>query len=105
MKRNFPGLYTIELLFYSLILNIFWEFIQCFYLFDMWSWGLLKASLVMWLAIVGDVFIIIFIIFISSIIVGSSQIFSLELKAVFIVLIISIFASIILELSARALQL
>ena len=35
-----------------------WEFGQCLFLYDMWSWGVWGATVWMWAAIIGDVGIV-----------------------------------------------
>ena len=40
------------------LLNMVWEFGQCLFLYDMWSWGVWGATVWMWAAIIGDVGIV-----------------------------------------------
>ena len=35
-----------------------WEFGQCLFLYDMWSWGVWGTTVWMWAAIIGDVGIV-----------------------------------------------
>lgn len=46
-------------------LNALWEFGQCTVLYDMWDWGFWRATAWMWGAIVGDVLIVLGVVWAS----------------------------------------
>lgn len=43
---------------WAFILNTFWEFGQCIFLYNMWSWPFWEATLWMWGALFGDILIV-----------------------------------------------
>lgn len=43
---------------WGLLANMVWEFGQCALLYDMWGWGVWRATAWMWGAIAGDVLIV-----------------------------------------------
>lgn len=43
---------------WGFLLNAGWEFVQCPVFYDMWNWGLWRATIWMWGAIFGDVLIV-----------------------------------------------
>ena len=51
-KRRAP---FIRIAVWAFILNTLWEFAQCIYFYDMWSWSFWKSTVWMWTAIFGDV--------------------------------------------------
>ena len=47
-----------RVIFWAFLLNTIWEFTQCLFFYEMWSWGFLKATLWMWGAVFGDILIV-----------------------------------------------
>lgn len=48
----------LKVIIWAFLLNTVWEFSQCLFFYEMWSWGFWKATLWMWGAIFGDVLIV-----------------------------------------------
>lgn len=55
---------------WGFLLNMIWEFVQCTVLYDMWTWNFWKASVYMWVAILGDVLIVLGVVYFASRFVG-----------------------------------
>ncbi|WP_103664475.1 hypothetical protein [Gracilimonas amylolytica] len=49
---------TKKVIFWAFILNTIWEFVQCGFLYGMWDWPFLKATVWMWGAVLGDIIIV-----------------------------------------------
>lgn len=50
--------YLISIVLWAFILNTLWEFGQCVFLYNMWSWSFWKATFWMWGAVFGDILIV-----------------------------------------------
>ena len=46
------------IIFWAFILNAIWEFAQCIWFYNMWSWSFWKSTVWMWAAIFGDILIV-----------------------------------------------
>jgi|GEM_PF-472069 hypothetical protein len=100
IKLNFIHSNTKKIIVWALILNTIWEFGQCLFLYDMWDWPFLKATLWMWGAIFGDILIILGLWKGAITLVPSVQFESPGLKGYLILMTLSFVASIILEWAA-----
>ena len=47
-----------KVIFWAFLLNTIWEFTQCLFFYEMWSWGFWKATFWMWGAVFGDILIV-----------------------------------------------
>lgn len=105
IPENFTELPIKTIILYSFILNAIWEFVQCIFLYNMWSWSFIKSIIVMWLAILGDVLITLSIIYIVAFLIDIDKIKNLNLKAIVLIVLISFYSSVFLELTAKVLKL
>ncbi|MEP4820969.1 MAG: hypothetical protein ABJ043_11685 [Balneola sp.] len=48
----------LKVIIWAFLLNTVWEFSQCLFFYEMWSWGFWKATLWMWGAVFGDILIV-----------------------------------------------
>ena len=48
----------LKVIFWAFLLNTIWEFTQCLFFYEMWSWEFWKATFWMWGAIFGDILIV-----------------------------------------------
>lgn len=48
----------LKVIFWAFLLNTIWEFTQCLFFYEMWSWGFWKATFWMWAAVFGDILIV-----------------------------------------------
>lgn len=87
------------------MLNTGWEFGQCFFLYDMWDWGFWRATVWMWGAILGDVFIVAGVVFLSTFLVGAQRLTSPNLRGWLGLLLVGLVAGMSLEWLARVLDL
>lgn len=55
------------------VLNTLWEFGQCMVLYDMWGWPFWKATVWMWGAILGDVLIVLGVVYLARLLVGAPR--------------------------------
>lgn len=90
---------------WAFLLNTIWEFGQCLFLYDMRDWPFLKATVWMWAAIIGDVFIVLGLWKITELTFSSTKFAKLNLKDYLYLIGISLLASVILEWVAKYLQL
>jgi len=49
---------TSNIILFAFALNTLWEFGQCLFFYNMWSWPFWKSTVWMWAAIFGDVLIV-----------------------------------------------
>lgn len=94
-----------SIVFWAFLLNMVWEFGQCLFLFDMWDWPFWKATVWMWAAIIGDVFIVLGIWKLTRLFLPESRFSTLFSKDFFAAFGISILASVFLEWMAIILDL
>lgn len=90
---------------WGFVLNMIWEFVQCTVLYDMWSWNFWKATAYMWGAIVGDVLIVLGIVYLASRFVGYAALSPPTRKGWTSLLAVGFVASVFLEWAALALNL
>lgn len=90
---------------WAVALNAAWEFLQCTVLYDMWRWGVVRGSLYMWGAIVGDVGIVLGVYYVASKLAGASHLLPLDSRGWGTMLAIGLAAAIFLEWLARAIGL
>jgi len=48
----------LKVIFWAFLLNTIWEFTQCLFFYEMWSWEFWKATFWMWAAVFGDILIV-----------------------------------------------
>jgi hypothetical protein len=90
---------------YGFLLNMVWEFGQCLFLYDMWSWGFWRATVWMWGATVGDVGIVLGVAAGAGLAVGTPALVSMNGRGWAALLSVGFVASVGLEWTARALEL
>lgn len=90
---------------WGFMLNALWEFGQCFYLYDMWDWGFWRATVWMWGAIIGDVFIVLGVALVASVLVGVGHLDPLKKRGWIALFIAGFAAAVLLEWGAQALHL
>ena len=105
MTREFTTLPLKKIAAWGFGLNALWEFGQCFFLYDMWDWGFWRATAWMWGAIFGDVFIVLGIAFVASVLVGAGQLDPLMQRGWIALLLVGFGAAVLLEWGAQALHL
>ncbi|WP_118827279.1 hypothetical protein [Salinibacter ruber] len=88
---------------WGFLLNMVWEFGQCLFLYDMWSWGFWRGAGWMWGAIFGDVLIVLGVAALARLAVGPAALDRMSWRAWVSLLWIGLVASIGLEWAARAL--
>lgn len=98
-----PGWKRIAL--WGFLLNMIWEFVQCTVLYDMWTWNFWKASVYMWGAILGDVLIVLGIVYLAARFVGYPNLSPPTRRGWIALFGISFIASILLEWLALYLEL
>jgi hypothetical protein len=94
-----------KIIWYGFLLNVAWEFIQCIFLYDMWHFSFWRATLYMWLAIIGDVMIVAGIALLARFLAGSENIHAMNAKGWGALLITGFILSLLLEWIAIALGL
>ncbi len=87
------------------LLNALWELIQCWFLFDMTDWQFWRGSAWMWGAILGDILIVLGVVFIASKITKRSNLAPPNVVGWMVLILIGFTASVVLEWSARKLML
>lgn len=90
---------------WAFLLNAIWEFGQCTMLYDMWGWGLLRGAAWMWAAILGDVVIVLGVVWVSCHVAGDNHMNPPDGRGTTVLISISGIASIALEWLARYVQL
>jgi len=91
--------------FWAFLLNMIWEFGQCLFLYNMWDWPFWKATVWMWAAIIGDVFIVLGLWKITTSIFPSINFAQSNFKNYLYLIVISFLASVVLEWAAKYLEL
>jgi hypothetical protein len=84
-------------------LNAVWEFTQCVFLFDMWDWPFWKATLYMWAATLGDVGIVLGVVWMAGHL--AARVVPPDARGWMALLVIGFVASVALEWAAQALGL
>ena len=105
MFRDFASLPVKCIALYGFLLNMVWEFAQCTVLYDMWDWGLGRATVWMWGAIFGDVLIVLGVVFAACLLVGAANLKRLEQRGWLALLLVGFVASVLLEWLAQVLGL
>lgn len=90
---------------WGFLLNMLWEFGQCLFLYDMWSWGFWRGTAWMWGAIIGDVGIVLGVVALSQLIVGASALRQMLGRGYAVLLAVGFAAGVGLEWAARSLGL
>ncbi len=90
---------------WAFLLNTIWEFGQCVFLYDMWDWPFWKATVWMWAAIIGDVFIVLGLWKITERIFSATNFFESNLKDYLYLSGVSFIASVVLEWGAKYFEL
>ena len=96
-----PSRPLIRVAIWGLALNAAWELVQCTVLYDMWSWGVARAGLYMLAAIIGDVGIVLGVLYLSTEIVGVQHLRPLDVTGWLGTLAIGLVAALFLEWLAR----
>jgi hypothetical protein len=95
-----------KVIFWAFILNTIWEFVQCGFLYGMWDWPFLKATVWMWGAVLGDIIIVLGLWRATSMLTSSVHLEPhLSRKGYFVLFGLSFAASIFLEWAAIFLSL
>ena len=94
-----------QIILWAFILHTGWEFGQCLFLYDMWDWPFLKATLWMWAAVFGDILIVLALWKITTSVVPSLNYSQPGGKSYLLLIALSFFASILLEWMAIAFNL
>lgn len=76
MRERFTFLPLRCIALYGFMLNMLWEFVQCYLFYDMWHWSFWRITAWMWGAIFGDVLIVLGVALLASLLVGSSRLLS-----------------------------
>ena len=95
---------TRHLVLWGFVLNAAWEFGQCLWLYDMWSWGFWRATVWMWTAIFGDVLIVGGVAALAGRAVGHAHLTPPDARG-WTALLIGFVAAVFLEWAAQALSL
>jgi len=90
---------------WAFILHTGWEFGQCLFLYDMWDWPFLKATIWMWGAIFGDILIVLALWKVSATLVPSINYSQPNAISYLFLIVLSFVVSILLEWIAIALNL
>lgn len=96
---------TKQIILWAFILHTGWEFGQCLFLYNMWDWPFLKATIWMWGAVLGDILIVIGLWKITASVVPSVNYSRPDVKGFSFLIILSFAASILLEWMAIVLNL
>ncbi len=105
MSQSFSTLPLRRIAFWGFLLNMIWEFGQCFFLYDMRGMGFWRATVWMWGAIFGDVLIVLGIVFAAALLVGATHLKPLDGKGWAALLCAGFIASVLLEWAAQMLGL
>lgn len=87
----------LKILLFAFILNTLWEFGQCVFFYNMWSWLFWKSTLWMWAAIFGDVIIVLGLWKGAHLLYGQQQFHKPSPAGYLVLLMLSFFASIVFE--------
>src|SRR5699024_6862326 len=93
------------IILWAFILNTIWEFGQCIYFYDMWSWSFWKSTIWMWIAIFGDILIVLGLWKITTLLVPPVHFYKPNATGFTILLLISFVAAVFLEWIAVYLEL
>lgn len=88
---------------WGFLLNMLWEFGQCTLLYDMWDWGFWRATAWMWGAILGDVGIVLGVVWIAH--RFTARVVPPDARGWATLLLVGFVASVGLEWAAQALGL
>ena len=94
-----------KVIFWAFLLNTIWEFTQCLFFYEMWSWGFWKATLWMWGAVFGDILIVLGLWQGLKKLLESTNLLNKTVIKYLVLLAISFGASIFLEWMALYLEL
>jgi hypothetical protein len=102
MTNEFPRSFFRSILpfmaFYGFILNTIWEFIHAGWLYDMWQEvTLLKGLIHIFLAIFGDVLIVVAISMLALLVCGRSDLYALGFKSCLCMVLTGFIAGLFLE--------
>lgn len=93
------------IILWAFVLHTLWEFGQCVHLYDMWDWPFWEATLWMWVAIFGDILIVLILWKAACSLISSATFDFPGLKGYTVLIGISFLASIFLEWAAIYLNL
>lgn len=91
--------------FWGLVLNAAWEFVQCLWLYDMWSWGFWRATAWMWAAIFGDMLIVLGVAALAGLLAGRQRLAPPDRRGWAALLAVGFAAAVFLEWAAQVLGL
>ncbi|HEX6982464.1 MAG TPA: hypothetical protein VF181_06865 [Balneolaceae bacterium] len=86
-----------NIILWAFILNMTWEFTQCIWFYNMWSWSFWKATLWMWTAVFGDILIVLGLWKVTTLLVPSVHFFKPNVTGYIMLLLISFVAAVFLE--------
>jgi hypothetical protein len=86
-----------RIILWAFALNTVWEFGQCLFFYDMWSWPFWKSTALMWAAIFGDILIVLGLWKGACFLNGLGQFHKPSSTGYLILLLLSFGASIVLE--------
>lgn len=95
----------VRIILWAFILNTLWEFAQCVWFFDMWSWSFWKSTIWMWAAIFGDILIVLGLWKVTTLLVPSIHFYKPNVTGYLLLLLISFVAAVFLEWIAVYLEL
>ena len=95
--KSFPKNRTISVVLWAFLLNTLWEFTQCVFLYDMWSWPFWKGTIWMWAAVFGDILIVLTLWKGITKTFNSIHFFRGHFRDYCVLVLISFFAAIFLE--------
>jgi len=104
-KSSATSSFITRLALYGLGLNAVWEYVQCGTFYAMPDLSFWRHALLMWAAIFGDVVIVLGIAYLARLTVGAGHLFPFDQKGWLAMLGFGLIASVILEWSARHLNL
>ncbi|MEX2463388.1 MAG: hypothetical protein WD513_03790 [Balneolaceae bacterium] len=96
---------TKQIILWAFILHTGWEFGQCLFLYNMWDWPFINATIWMWGAVFGDILIVLALWKITATAVPSLNYLQPNGKSYLYLIVLSFAASIFLEWMAIALNL
>ena len=96
---------TRHIALWAFALNAAWEFGQCLWLYDMWSWGFWRATAWMWGAICGDILIVLGVAALAGRAVGRAHLTPPDARGWTALLLAGFVAAVFLEWAAQAFSL
>lgn len=87
----------VHVVFWAFTLNTIWEFGQCIYFYNMWSWPFWKATFWMWAAIFGDILIVLGLWKITTMLLSTINFYRPKITGYAVLLFISFITAIFLE--------